>query len=157
MKVLFLYVKSNNESWAEAASQEFEKKIGRIIPFKIKALKSKNIARDQAEYKILEEEKMLLKEIKENDWVILFDEKGKFFKNSERFSEEIIHSLESGKQRLVFIIGGAFGLGPQVKKRANLLLSLSSMTMNHLVAQTVALEQIYRALTIWKGIPYHNS
>ncbi len=58
---------------------------------------------------------------------------------------------------MIFIIGGAYGVNEEVKKRADLKVSLSAMTMNHIMAQAVSLEQIYRAFTIIKNLPYHNS
>ena len=156
MKVLFLYLKSSQEPWAEVAAREFEKKIQRIIPFEVRALRSKSVPRDKAQYKIVEEEKLLLKEVCDEDLVYIFDEKGKSFDDSVALSRVFIQAFESGKQRVVFIVGGAFGLGPAIKERSDRSMSLSGLTMNHLVAKVVALEQIYRSLTIWRGIPYHN-
>jgi 23S rRNA (pseudouridine1915-N3)-methyltransferase len=54
------------------------------------------------------------------------------------------------------LIGGAFGFGNEIRERADWTWSLSSMVLNHHVAQAVVLEQVYRAFTIWKNIPYHN-
>jgi 23S rRNA (pseudouridine1915-N3)-methyltransferase len=64
--------------------------------------------------------------------------------------------LESGKSRLVFVIGGAYGFSDEVYARADMKWSLSALTFNHWLAQLAALEQVYRGLTILKGIPYHN-
>ena len=57
---------------------------------------------------------------------------------------------------VVFVIGGAFGLAPQVRERANHSLSLSKMTMPHELCHVLLLEQIYRACTINRGIDYHH-
>ena len=56
-----------------------------------------------------------------------------------------------------FVIGGADGLEPGVKKSASLLLRLSSLTLPHALAQVVLLEQLYRAATILTGHPYHRA
>lgn len=55
-----------------------------------------------------------------------------------------------------FVIGGAEGLSPALKKRAGLLLKLSSLTLPHALAQVILLEQLYRAATMLTGHPYHR-
>jgi len=60
------------------------------------------------------------------------------------------------KTETAFVIGGADGLGPEVKARAAMLLRLSSLTLPHALAQVVLLEQIYRAATLLTGHPYHR-
>ena len=60
-------------------------------------------------------------------------------------------------QETAFVIGGADGLDPGVKRSASLLLRLSSLTLPHALAQVVLLEQLYRAATILTGHPYHRA
>jgi 23S rRNA (pseudouridine1915-N3)-methyltransferase len=55
-----------------------------------------------------------------------------------------------------FVIGGADGLDPAIKKRAALLLRLSALTLPHALAQVVLCEQLYRAATLRTGHPYHR-
>jgi 23S rRNA (pseudouridine1915-N3)-methyltransferase len=57
---------------------------------------------------------------------------------------------------IVFVIGGAYGLAPQLKEQAKHLLSLSKLTLTHDLARVLCLEQIYRALTILRNVPYHH-
>ncbi len=64
--------------------------------------------------------------------------------------------MVQGTPELALVIGGAYGLSDAVKKRGDLLLSLSSMTLTHLMARLLLLEQIYRGLTILRNEPYHN-
>ncbi|MBM5819210.1 MAG: 23S rRNA (pseudouridine(1915)-N(3))-methyltransferase RlmH, partial [Cyanobacteria bacterium K_DeepCast_150m_m2_101] len=61
-----------------------------------------------------------------------------------------------GSERLVFVIGGAEGIDPALKARASWKLSLSPMTFPHELARLLLLEQLYRALTIQQGGPYHK-
>ena len=61
-----------------------------------------------------------------------------------------------GSQRLVFVIGGANGIAPEIKTSAHSQLSLSPMTFPHEVARLLLVEQLYRATTIIQGGPYHR-
>jgi 23S rRNA (pseudouridine1915-N3)-methyltransferase len=154
MSLELLTVGKSNEAWLEEIEQTYSKKISQLSNFKIKIVKGHAIPRERSNEKILDETKKLLAELKPNDFVVLFDEKGKKV-DSLGFAKLLSAPLETGKN-IIFVIGGAFGSGEDLKKRANLTLSFSDMTFNHLIARAVALEQIYRALTIWKRIPYHN-
>jgi len=62
----------------------------------------------------------------------------------------------SGSERLAFVIGGAEGIDPALKARASWRLSLSPMTFPHELARLLLLEQLYRAMTIQQGGPYHK-
>lgn len=57
---------------------------------------------------------------------------------------------------MIFCVGGAFGFNEEIRKRADAVISLSSFVLNHHVAQAVVLEQVYRAISIQKNLPYHN-
>lgn len=156
MKIKFLIFETKTPGWVEEARSEYAAKIGGFMPFEISILKSPSADRDQADVKRKREGEMLLKQLDERDMLVLFDEAGKLAKTSEDFARELGRAVESGKQRLVFCIGGAYGFSDEVKKRAQMKWSLSPLTMNHWIAQLMALEQIYRGFTILKGIPYHN-
>lgn len=156
MKMLLLKVETANEKWSELAAELYSEKLGHFHKFEIKNLKPRKAGRDQADKKKSEDSQLILQELTADDYVVLFDEKGKSF-SSVAFSEQMQQILNSGKKRLVFVIGGAYGVTPDVFSRAQLKVSLSAMTMNHIVAQVVILEQIYRSLTILNRIPYHNA
>ncbi|OFZ19356.1 MAG: hypothetical protein A2Z20_01855 [Bdellovibrionales bacterium RBG_16_40_8] len=156
MKCGFYFLRGKTSAWAEAAAEEYTTKISNYIPFKREGLKSKLAERSKFEEKRRAEAEAILSKINPRDFVILFDESGRAFKNSIEFSREIVKTIESGANRLVFIIGGPYGFDERVTAVARARWSLSLLTMNHHVAQIAALEQIYRALTIWKGVPYHN-
>jgi 23S rRNA (pseudouridine1915-N3)-methyltransferase len=88
--------------------------------------------------------------------VVLLDEHGKTM-GSEAFATWLGRERDSGRQLLVFTIGPADGWSAESRKRGNLLLSLGPMTMAHELARVVLCEQVYRALTILAGHPYHRS
>ncbi|MFR4700030.1 MAG: 23S rRNA (pseudouridine(1915)-N(3))-methyltransferase RlmH, partial [Christensenellaceae bacterium] len=67
-----------------------------------------------------------------------------------------IRSSALSSQKLCFVIGGSLGLSPEVKARADELMSLSLLTLPHRLARIVLLEQIYRSLTIINNKTYHK-
>lgn len=156
MKSVLFDFRSTKEEWFEQAVFQYSKKISQFADFEIQSLKTMKHGRDEAELKKKFEASELFKKIDQNDFVILFDEIGKSIR-SEDLAEQITKCEESGKKRIVYIIGGAFGVTDEVKQRAQIKISLSSMVLNHLVAETVLLEQIYRAYTIKNRVPYHNA
>ncbi len=155
MKFVVLTCASASEDWSDAAFELYRQKIAHFISFETKELKPKKNSRDEKQQKIKADSEAIFNEIKLDDFVILFDERGKNL-DSLQFSKQIDKVLQSGKKRCLFVIGGAFGVDESVKTRAQVTLSLSPMVLNHLVAQTVVMEQIYRGLAILKNLPYHN-
>ena len=155
MKFILLNCASASEKWAEQSAALYHKKINHFVGFEIKEAKAKKSSRDDREFKIRSDSDSLLNEIESEDFVILFDESGEGL-DSRQFSQKLNQILISSKRRAVFVIGGAYGVDDRIRQRANLRLSFSKMVMNHLVAQLVAMEQIYRGLTLLKNIPYHN-
>ena len=83
--------------------------------------------------------------------VVVLSEEGKLFSTAE-FSA----FLKGCDSRVVFVVGGPFGLAPEVKARANLLWSLSPLTFTHELARVLLAEQIYRALNFNAGGNYHH-
>lgn len=156
MKSVFFDFRTAKEAWFETASELYEKKINGFWPFEIISLKTLKQDRSEIKIKIKFEHDELIKKMTSDDFVVLFDEKGRDF-DSIQFSQQLEKATLSGKKRIVFVVGGAFGVSDEIKSRAQLKVSLSKMVMNHLVAETVALEQIYRALTILNRISYHNT
>lgn len=156
MQLQLLSIGSKNPEWLDVVLQGYDEKISFHSSFKRKLLKSKSSPRNEAQVKKESEGKEILKNIGPKDFLILLDENGKSFKSSTVFSIEVEKVLSSTANNIIFLIGGAYGVTDDVKKRANLTWSLSGLTMNHHIIQLVLCEQLYRALTIWKGIPYHN-
>ncbi len=155
MKHVVLDFKTSKQEWFDEFETIYAEKINHFCDFEVIHLKTVSVDREQADEKIQFEEKALLKKITSDDFVILCDERGKKF-DSLQFSEQHRKAQESGKKRIVFIIGGAYGVSGNIRAKAQLSISLSTMVMNHLVAESVLLEQIYRSFTIQNRIPYHN-
>lgn len=156
MQTSVFCVLSESPAWLKEIQAAYTKKIKPFGPFEIKEIKPKKHGRDQADFKKSAESQLLLDQFKDQDFVVLLDEKGKDLSSIE-FSKKIERWQTSGKKRLVFVIGGAYGASDELQARAQDSVRLSSLTMNHWMAQAVLLEQIYRAHAIQKGLPYHNS
>ncbi|MFQ5534798.1 MAG: 23S rRNA (pseudouridine(1915)-N(3))-methyltransferase RlmH [Sphingomonadales bacterium] len=88
--------------------------------------------------------------------VVALDENGAA-PNSEAFARKIGNWRDSGVRDLAFLIGGADGHGAAVRQRADYTLSLGAMTWPHLLARVMLAEQLYRAMSILAGHPYHRS
>ena len=88
--------------------------------------------------------------------IVIFDQKGKSV-SSENFTKYLINKRDSGVKKLVFIIGGAFGLCKSLYKESNEIFSLGKMIWPHLLIRVMVTEQIYRSASIILGNPYHKN
>ena len=104
---------------------------------------------------ISDQKKIFPNSFKENDLVILIDEKGKHF-DSISFSKKFKMLIQNSKKKIIFIVGDANGFSSKIYKRSNEIISLSKFTFTHEIARLIIVEQIYRAITIIKNHPYHN-
>ncbi|MDR6670767.1 23S rRNA (pseudouridine(1915)-N(3))-methyltransferase RlmH [Rhizobium sp. 1399] len=102
-----------------------------------------------------EEAAMLLKSLPEGSILVLLDERGKAL-DSEAFANLLGGYRDQGKRDLTIAIGGADGLDPSLYDRANMILCLGKMTWPHQIVRTLIAEQLYRAVTILSGHPYHR-
>ena len=98
---------------------------------------------------------MILREINTSDYLVLLDDKGNDL-TSTKFANKLQQWMLSGKKRLVFVVGGAYGFSQQVYDRGNEKLSLSRMTFSHQMVRLFFVEQLYRGYTILNNEPYHH-
>lgn len=98
----------------------------------------------------------MLKHFAGADQIVLLDEKGKSY-SSEAFAAWIQKIMNAGTRHLMIVIGGAYGFSDEVYAAASATVSLSSMTFSHQMVRLFFTEQLYRAFTILKNEPYHNT
>lgn len=91
----------------------------------------------------------------EGAYLIACDERGQAFKSRD-FAERIGRLRDDGERRLAFVIGGADGLSDAVRAQARLKLAFGPQTWPHALARAMLAEQVYRAVTILAGSPYHR-
>ena len=156
MKIRLLMVGKTKERFIEEGYGFYRNRIVNYLPFDelvIPALKnSRNFTPD--EFKIREGE-LILKSCREDDFMVLLDERGKAL-NSIEFSQFVQQRMNSGIKTLTFVIGGAYGFTDEVYKLAKAKISLSPLTFSHQLARIVFMEQLYRSMTILRNEPYHN-
>lgn len=153
--IRILAVADHKNSWIEQAASEYQTKLSYFCKFSIELLKPLKLGRSDAAEKQKKESDLILDKIKDKDFVILLDERGTAM-DSKKFAQKLEQLINDNPNPKTFIIGGAYGASEDLKKRANLKIKLSDMTLNHHVAMLNLLEQIYRGFTIIKGLPYHN-
>ncbi len=112
-------------------------------------------AKSPAERMAREGEEMLAR-LPSDSALVVFDERGKPA-DSVAFAAFIGRERDAGRKALLFAVGGSEGLDPAVRARANVVSSFGAMTLPHQIVRILAAEQIYRAMTILSGHPYHRA
>lgn len=156
MEICVLSVGKISSPWIMQGLELFESRIKKYIKFSTLIIPDIKNTKSLSKENIKEEEgKAILNNLQSSDFVVLMDERGKEF-TSREFAEWIQKQMNSGKKRLVIIIGGPFGFSENVYTRTDFKIALSKMTFTHEMAKLVLTEQIYRSMTILKGEPYHH-
>lgn len=156
MDLELLTVGKTHIKFVEEGIAEYTRRLKHYIPYAIKSLSDiRNAAKmDAARQKEAEGEK-ILECINNGDYVILLDERGRQYTSIE-FSSFIEKQMIAGRKKVIFVVGGPYGFSQAVYDRADSLLSLSKMTFNHEMVRLFFTEQVYRAMTILRGEPYHH-
>lgn len=156
MKIILLTVGKTTDNHLIKLQETYQNRLKHYIPFEFQVIpelkNTKNLSTSEQREK---EAELILKSIEASDDVILLDEKGKQF-SSVGFSEFIAKKMLASHKRVVFIVGGPYGFSEKVYSRANGMVSLSAMTFSHQMIRLIFVEQLYRAMTILKGEPYHH-
>lgn len=154
MKLAFLMVGKTTEAYFAEAIGEYEKRIKRYVPFETIVIPDIKGTKEASLQKLAEGE-MILKALRNDDYVILLDEHGREFSSME-FAARLEKLTGMSNKRGVFVIGGAYGFSDEVRKRGNETISLSKMTFSHQLVRVVFTEQLYRGFTILNNQPYHH-
>lgn len=156
MKILLLVIGKTDAAYIRAGIEEYEKRLSRYVPYEMKVLPDVKNSKNMSEALQKEKEgEMILGEFLGTDFVVLLDEKGKQY-SSVGFSDFLAQKMLNGTKRLVFVVGGPYGFAEAVYQRANDKISLSKMTFSHQMVRMIFAEQLYRAMTIMRGEPYHH-
>lgn len=157
MKIVLCSVGKESNPYISTGLRDFTERIGRYLLIEWRIISSlKNTANLSEKTLKSKEAALILKSLKKDDYVIALDERGKMLTSTGLASMIHTKANESTRQ-LVFLIGGAYGLGEEVIKRANFVWSLSSLTFPHQLVRLILAEQVYRACTIIKNEKYHHA
>ena len=155
MKIVLLVTGKTTDPRLVSLIDEYQQRLKHYVPFEFVVLpdikNSKSLSQDQL--KTAEGEAILSRLTPAMD-VLLLDEHGREFRSIE-YAEFLQKKMASGKD-LALVIGGAYGFSEAVYQRANGKISLSQMTFSHQMIRLMAIEQLYRAMTILRNEPYHH-
>ncbi|MDY5632228.1 MAG: 23S rRNA (pseudouridine(1915)-N(3))-methyltransferase RlmH [Bacteroidaceae bacterium] len=156
MKTTLLVVGKTTDAHIEALTNDYIKRIEHYMPFEMEVIpKLKNTATlSEAQQK--EQETLLIKKrLQPGDVLVLLDEHGKELRSIE-LANWFDRKKHAVNKRLVLLIGGPYGFHEEIYNMANEKLSLSKLTFSHQMIRMILCEQIYRAMTILNGEPYHH-
>lgn len=156
MRITLIQIGKTRDRFIEEGVGEFNRRVVRYAPFRIDTIPDLKNSRNMTMKEVQGNEgRLLLRRIKESDYVILLDERGNQY-NSISFAQ-YLNALEGKVNHLLFVIGGPYGFSEEVYRRANAKVSLSCLTFSHQLIRVIFMEQLYRAFTILKGEPYHHA
>ena len=156
MKGVLIVVGKTTDKRFEAIIGEYVERICHYIPFAVEVIPELKNTKGLSQNEQKEREgELILKSLQTGDYVVLLDEHGSE-RTSMEFASWMQKKMAAGPKRLVFIIGGPYGFSEAMHKRGNEEISLSRMTLSHQMVRIFFVEQIYRAMTILSGEPYHH-
>ncbi len=154
MKITVIAVGKTSTPEISRLIDGYLRRIGHYIGPELVELPDARGCRDSESQKRAEGD-AILKRLTAADTVVLLDERGREMTSVE-FARFLEGRMNAGIKRLVFIIGGPYGFSQEVYSRADRLLGLSQMTFTHEMVRLFFTEQVYRAMTILRGEPYHH-
>lgn len=156
MNIKIIAVGKIKEKFTKEAIDEFQKRLSSYCSLSLVEIPAQEIKDDNLAKKYMEiEGEKILSSLKQDSFVITLEILGKLL-SSEDFAKKINNLSCEGHNEIVFIIGGANGLSPQVSERANFKLSFSKMTFTHQMIRVLLYEQLYRAFKIINNENYHR-
>jgi 23S rRNA (pseudouridine1915-N3)-methyltransferase len=153
LKLAFLSVGRTNEPYVKEGIDNFTKRITHYYPIQWQLIAPAKVT-DPDQIKKAEAQS-ILKALSPNDVVILLDETGKML-SSPGLAKLIQQKANQSAQRIVFLIGGAYGVANELKERAQFTWSLSELVFPHMLVRLILAEQVYRACSILANEKYHH-
>lgn len=156
MKIQFWSIGKANETYVKEGIEAFTKRINNYFPAEWNIIPSPKNSGMMSEMELKKKEaEVILDYINKDDFLILLDEKGKLL-SSEGVAEMLQRCANNSTKKLIFLIGGAFGVDDLIKKRADFKWSLSDLVFPHQLVRLILSEQIYRACSILRNEKYHH-
>lgn len=155
MRITLLVVGKTTDSRLVSLIDDYRQRLSHYVPFELVVLPDLKNAKALSEEQVkVTEGDAILRALTPSMDVVLLDEHGKEMRSVE-YADWLQKKMASGRD-LTLVIGGPYGFSPAVYERVNAKLALSQMTFSHQMIRVMAIEQIYRAMTILRGEPYHH-
>ncbi|MFM9910371.1 MAG: 23S rRNA (pseudouridine(1915)-N(3))-methyltransferase RlmH [Chitinophagaceae bacterium] len=156
MKIQFWSIGKNNEHYIKTGVEDFTKRISNYYPVEWKIIAVPKNAGVISELELKKKEGItVLAGLEKEDYLVVLDERGKQLR-SEELAAFIMQRTNERLKKLIFLIGGAYGIDELIFKRANYTWSLSSLVFPHQLVRLILAEQVYRACTILRNEKYHH-
>ena len=156
MKIVLTVVGKTTDKHFIASINEYVQRISHYVPFSIEVVPELKGTKNLSEKEQKDREgELILKSFLPGDYIVLLDEHG-CERRSIEFAQWLQKKMAAGPKRLVFVVGGPYGFSEAVYAAAHEKVSLSQMTLSHQMIRLLFVEQIYRAMTILNGEPYHH-
>lgn len=156
MKIQLIVTGRTRDEALAQLTQHYTRRVQHYVPFELVELPDVRTTRATTEAAQKQAEGVqMLKVVQPGDFVVLLDEHGRQM-TSREFAGFIDRKMSTLQRNLIFIVGGPYGFSPDMRSRADSLLGLSAMTFSHEMVRPFFVEQIYRAMTILRGEPYHH-
>ncbi len=156
MKLKLLSVGRFKDPILQQATQVYLDRLKHFLPFKMEEVREFPFRKGMSAKIVVDQEaETLFEKLPDGSYYVVLDEHGKQ-KTSEGWAEMFGRWENESRKEVVFIIGGAFGVSESILRGARDRLALSKLTFTHEMARVIFVEQVYRAYTILKGIPYHH-
>lgn len=155
MKITLLLTGKTSDARIASLIEDYRQRLQHYVPFEIVVLPDLKNAKALSEEQVKTAEgNLILQFLTPSMDVLLLDEHGREFRSVE-FADYLQKKMSSGKD-LTLVIGGPYGFSQAVYARANGKISFSQMTFSHQMIRIMAIEQLYRAMTILRHEPYHH-
>ena len=156
MKIILCSIGKPHEAYIKQGVEDFTNRINYYFTAEWLIIPPPRNAASLSENELKRvEAKWALPSLQQDDFLILLDERGKQI-TSPQLSQLIQQKANESCKRIVFLIGGAYGVDETIFKRANYVLSLSQMVFPHMLVRLILAEQVYRACTILRNEKYHH-
>lgn len=157
MKIQLWSIGKPHEAYAKAGIDDFTKRINNYFPADWHIISTPKNAANLSEPDLKKAEAaIILQQLQKDDYLVLLDERGKSISSPE-LAQWIQQRANESTKRIVFLIGGAFGVDASVIQRADYTWSLSKLVFPHMLVRLILAEQVYRACTILRNEKYHHS
>ncbi|MCD6162078.1 MAG: 23S rRNA (pseudouridine(1915)-N(3))-methyltransferase RlmH [candidate division Zixibacteria bacterium] len=155
-KIKLTIVGKMRDKFAKEWVEHYRKLASKYCDLEIKFIKEEKLAEGKNEKEVLRREgERIIDNVKVGDYLVILDRHGRKLK-SKYFAKFVEEYCSRSDVTLHFVIGGAIGISEQIQKFADMRLSLSDMTFPRQLAVVMFTEQLYRVISIVKGMPYHK-